>query len=70
MRKVRNWIAGLGEIACAGAARILAGYEDFQKWHYERQRAAGFSDADIRDYPTGELLDAMNAWTEQGSPRE
>ena len=70
VRKVRNWIATQGEIDCAGAARILAQYEDFQTWHYKRQRAAGFSDDDIRDYPTPELLDAMNAWIEQGSPRE
>ena len=70
VRKVRNWIVGLGDINCVGAKRILARYEDFQTWHYERQRDAGFSDDDIRDYSTRELLDAMNAWTEQGSPRE
>ena len=52
------------------AARILGDYEDFQKWHYERQLDAGFSEEDIQDYPTPELLDAMLQWNEQGRPSE
>ena len=70
VRKVRNWLTEVGDFEHVGAARILAEYEDFQEWHHERQRAAGFSDADIQDYSTAELLEAMFEWTEQGKPRE
>lgn len=70
VRKVRNWITGLVDLEPIGAKRILAEYEDFQIWHYERQLEAGFSEDDIKDYPTAELLKAMVKWTEQGRPRE
>lgn len=62
VRKVRGWRAGELRIPADGAARILAAYVTFQEWHYEEQLARGFSDADIQDYPTGELLEAMKAW--------
>ena len=42
VRKVRNWLTGLGAFERVGAASILAEYEDFLKWHYERQLEAGF----------------------------
>ena len=45
-----------------GAARVLADYEDFQEWYFQRQRNLGFSDVDIRDYSTAELLRAMIDW--------
>ena len=71
VRKVRNWLAGPGGFGdVVGAARILAEYEDFQKWYYERQLEAGFSHRDIQDYSTAELLEAMFKWTDQGRPRE
>lgn len=70
VRKVRNWITGIGGFESLGAARILAEYEDFQEWHYERRRAAGFSEEDIQDYPTPELLGAMIEWIERGRPTE
>ena len=70
VRKVRNWITGLGGFDRIGTARILAEYEDFQEWNYDRQLAAGFSDEDIQDYSTAELLEAMFEWTEQGRPRK
>ena len=70
VRKVRNWITGQGGFDPIGAARILAEYEDFQEWNYERQLAAGFSDEDIQDYSTAELLNAMINWIEQGRPRK
>jgi hypothetical protein len=69
VRKVRNWITGLVAGEAVGAAGILGEYEDFQKWHYERQLAAGFSEQDIQDYPTRELLQAMVGWTQQHRPR-
>lgn len=69
VRKVRNWLTGLGDFESVGAARILAEYEDFQEWYYERQLAAGFSEEDIQDYSTAELLQAMFEWVGQGRPR-
>lgn len=62
VRKVRNWLAGELGGRTIGARRILDFYDDFQAWHYERQISLGFSESDIKDYPTFELLDAMNEW--------
>jgi hypothetical protein len=67
-RKVRNWLVTEAGAPPHGAAHILGRYVDFQEWHYERQLAAGFSDEDIQDYPTKELLDAMIAWRDAGEP--
>lgn len=68
VRKVRNWLVSEARIAAHGASRILGAYADFQEWYYERQLAAGFSDEDIQDYPTKELLDAMEDWVIRGKP--
>lgn len=68
VRKVRNWLVSEAQIQAPGAARILARYADFQGWYYERQLAAGFSDEDIEDYPTSELLSAMIEWRNTGQP--
>ncbi len=62
VRKVRNWLVGMGGFEAIGAARIAADYEDFQQWHIDRQQTAGFSDDDIADYSTAELLAAMFDW--------
>ncbi len=70
LRKVRNWITGLGGFERIGAARILTDYEDFQEWHLERQIRAGFSGEDIRDYETAELLCGMIEWHELGRPKD
>ena len=69
VRKIRNWLTGLGGFEYVAAARILAEYEDFQGWHYERQLQAGFSEDDIQDYSTAELLQAMFEWNARGRPR-
>lgn len=66
--KVRGWLAGEARLQADGAARILAAYVAFQEWHYESQLARGFSDSDIQDYPTGELLEAMKSWFAAGRP--
>lgn len=70
VRKLRNWLIDQGGFESVGAAQVLAEYEDFQKWYYDRQLAAGFSEDDIQDYSTTELMSAMFEWMEQGSPRE
>ena len=69
VRKVRNWLTGHGEFELTGAARIVAEYEDFQTWYYQRQLSAGFSDDDIQDYSTADLLKAMFDWVDQDMPR-
>jgi hypothetical protein len=68
VRKIRNWLVSEANIDAPGAARILGAYVDFQEWYYERQLAAGFSDDDIQDYPTKELLEAMRKWVAEGKP--
>ena len=67
VRKVRNWVSGFG-FECSAPALILANYEEFQRWHYERQLEKGFSEEDIQGYPTWELLDAMREWAAANSP--
>ena len=68
IRRVRNWLCAEAGIAAEGAARIKQRYEDFQAWHYERQLSLGFSEDDIRDYPTPELMAAMVKWRDLGQP--
>ena len=68
VRKVRNWFVSEANIQADGATRILGAYADFQEWYYEKQLGAGFSDEDIQDYPTKELLEAMNVWIDEGKP--
>lgn len=65
VRKVRNWLAGIGSVEVIGTAQTLADYEDFQRWHIERQRAIGSSDEDIKDYSTAELLRSMFDWYDE-----
>jgi hypothetical protein len=68
VRKVRNWLVNEAGAANKGAGQILGKYVDFQEWHYERQLKAGFSEEDIQDYPTKELMDAMVEWVALGEP--
>jgi hypothetical protein len=68
VRKVRNWLVSEAGIEASGAARVLAHYADFQGWYYEKQLAAGFSEQDIKDYDTSELLKAMLEWMALGQP--
>ncbi|MGI9479739.1 MAG: hypothetical protein ACR2PI_23760 [Hyphomicrobiaceae bacterium] len=68
IRKVRNWVVSETSTEAPGANRIEGHYYDFQEWHYERQLANGFSEADIQDYPTSELLASMQDWVAAGKP--
>ena len=68
VRKVRNWLAEMEGFAPVAAARVLGEYEDFLQWYFQRQRAAGFSEADMRDYATAELMAAMSAWIDREPP--
>ena len=65
IRKVRNWLVSEANLAITtdGAAKIIGAYTtDFQEWHYEQMLEKGFSEDDIQDYPTSELLSAMEKW--------
>ena len=67
VRRVRNWLAGMPGFELIGAARVLADYEEFQEWHYTRQRELGSSEEDIQDYSTAQLLRAMSVWHQSRS---
>jgi hypothetical protein len=69
--KVRNWLVQICRLQnVAGPSGILAKYADFQGWHYDYQLAIGFSEADIVEYPTMELLSSMYEWHVLGCPAE
>jgi len=68
IRCVRNWLVSQANVPNDGASRIEAAYTAFQEWHYEKQLSLGFSDADIQDYPTSELLGSMLEWNSTGRP--
>jgi hypothetical protein len=68
IRKVRNWLVSEAGVPAPGAAQIAANYAYFQGWYYDRQLQAGFSEDDIRDYPTVELMTAMMDWVAAGRP--
>jgi hypothetical protein len=68
VRKVRNWLVSEAGVAAEGPSRILARYADFQGWYFEKQLVAGFSEDDIKDYDTSELLAAMVEWMAAGKP--
>jgi hypothetical protein len=67
--KVRNWLAPIcGLQNEMGTSGILDRYSDFQGWHYNRQLSNGFSQADIEEYPTVEVLQSMQDWHQLGCP--
>ena len=69
IRKVRNWLVCEAGITANGPKFIIGAYTaDFQEWHYEQMLANGFSEEDIQDYPTSELLTAMQRWMALGKP--
>ncbi len=71
MRKVRNWLTtNVSDIPELSASTIIAEYEEFQNWYSKRQSDKGFSEQDIKDYPTSELLDEMIVWIDSGRPRD
>lgn len=68
IKKVRNWLVNEAEAPNVGARRIINKYVDFQEWYFEKHRAAGAEDADIKQYPTSELLSGMVEWKDAGEP--
>jgi hypothetical protein len=68
MRKVRNWLVTVAGAPPLAPAEIKSKYEDFQQWRYEKLLGEGFSEDDIKDYPTPELLSSMTTWISSGKP--
>ena len=69
VRKLRNWLTEQEGFSRVPAAQILSEYENFQEWHYECQLLEGYSEEDIQDYPTAELMRSMQQWIESGNLR-
>ncbi|QEE35199.1 hypothetical protein FTO60_05410 [Octadecabacter sp. SW4] len=68
IRIVRDWLRSEAEIKAPGPAALLGQYVTFQEWHYERLLDEGYSDDDIQEYPTFELLESIRIWISQGKP--
>lgn len=66
--EVRNFLVNEAGARPDGKALIVARYQDFGAWYWEKQLAAGSSEADIRSYPTREVLRAMHEWVGLGEP--
>ena len=68
VRHVRNWLVRQAGAPNIGPARILGNYAAFQEWYWERERAHGASEDDIRSYPTVQMIRAMREWVDAGRP--
>ena len=68
VRKVRNWLVNEAGAPSVGAKKIIGEYVSFQEWDYEKKIDSGFSEEDIKDYPTAELLGSMIEWIRIGKP--
>jgi hypothetical protein len=67
IRQVRAWLQSHG-LAERPTARIMGNYLEFQEWDYERLLDQGWSEKDIHNRETGELIKAMKAWRDTGRP--
>lgn len=67
--KVRNWLRQQTGSGAEGPQKMLAAYEDFQAWDYDEKLKVGYSEDDIRHYPTFERLEAMRDWVSRGKPK-
>lgn len=68
MTCVRKWLSSLAEVRIDGPKRIFQRYEDFQGWHWQRLDYEGWSEDDIKEYPTKELLESIRLWVAQDRP--
>lgn len=68
VKHVGNWLVSEAMATPVGAARILDSYTDFQDWYWQKKLAEGASEDEIREYPTSEILNAMNQWMVLGKP--
>lgn len=68
VKHVRNWLSSEAGAIQVGPSKIWQSYTDFQEWYYEKKMAEGASEAEIKEYPTSELLAAMREWIDLGKP--
>lgn len=68
IRCVRNWLVRQPKALQIGSALIEGHYLSFQEWYWEKELAAGASEDDIKAYPTVQMVEAMGAWLDAGSP--
>ena len=62
MKKVRNWLRQQTECAAPGPSALIQDYVTFSEWEYEWLLSDGYSENDIKEYPTFERLEAMQRW--------
>ncbi len=67
IRGVRSWLASC-DLTNKSPSSIIGAYVGFQEWDYERLLADGWSEQDIQERQTPELLRAMHEWIEAGRP--
>jgi hypothetical protein len=68
VRHVRSWLVTQAGAERVGAALIQGKYIAFQEWYWERERANGSSEDDIKEYPTVYFIGAMHEWIAEGQP--
>jgi hypothetical protein len=66
--KVSRWLIRHAGADPIGPALILGHYLDFQGWYWKRETGLGASPADIREYPTIDVVQAMSEWFIAGRP--
>lgn len=67
-KKVRSWLRSETGVAGRGPSDMIGDYYTFQEWHYEDMLSKGYSDEDIKEYETFELLESMQKWFDLGKP--
>lgn len=67
IRAVRSWLAS-HDLAARSGSQVIGDYVGYQEWDYERLLHLGWSDEDIMDRGSRELLEAMGAWRDTGRP--
>jgi hypothetical protein len=68
VRHVRSWLVRHANAEAVGPSRILSNYITFQEWYWERELDRGASEDDIKEYPTIQMVTAMQEWVELGRP--
>jgi hypothetical protein len=68
IRVVRNWLVAEAGAEDIGPSKIIGEHIGYQEWYWEKKRAAGHSERDIREYPTAEVLEGMREWNREGRP--
>lgn len=68
MKEVRYWLRQQTGCAAPGPSELVSDYITFSEWEYEDKLRQGYSEDDIREYPTFERLEAMRTWIGSGKP--